>query len=293
MYDIEALYEAGSVSQAIALLQEHPGARIIAGGSDVLIRVREGRLAGCVLVSIQKLDAIRGISLDPDETIRIGALTCFSRIACNPVIQRRIPVLGEAADTVGGPQIRNIATIGGNICNGVSSADSASTLLAWDAVLEYSGPKGIRLVPIGNHFMGPGKTALNRDELLTAILIPKESYTDYYGHYIKYAMRNAMDIAVLGCSVNVRLSQDKKTFRDLRIAYGVAGPAPLRAPEAEGNARGRPVNWETAETLGKAVIKEISPRSSPRASREFRLHLAEELAKRALRQAVTKAGGTL
>lgn len=293
MYDIEALYEAESVPQAIALLQEHPDARIIAGGSDVLIRVREGRLAGCVLVSIQKLDAIRGISLDSDETIRIGALTGFSRIACNPVIQRRIPVLGEAADMVGGPQIRNIATIGGNVCNGVSSADSASTLLAWDAVLEYSGPNGIRLVPIRNHYVGPGKTALNRDELLTAILIPKERYTDYYGHYIKYAMRNAMDIAVLGCSVNVRLSQDKKTFRDLRIAYGVAGPTPLRAPEAEENARGRPVNRETAETLGKAVIKEVSPRSSPRASREFRLHLVEELTKRALRQAVTKAGGTL
>jgi xanthine dehydrogenase FAD-binding subunit len=293
MYDIAALYEAESVSQAIGLLQEHPEARIIAGGSDILIQIRDGRLAGCVLVSIHQMDALRGVSLDPQEAIRIGALTSFSHIVRDPLIQRHIPVLGKAADMVGGPQIRNIGTIGGNVCNGVSSADSASTLMAWDAVLEYTGPQGIRLVPIQDHYVGARKTALNHDELLTAILIPKESYADYFGHYIKYALRNAMDIALLGCSVNVRLSPDTKTLAGVRIGYGVAGPVPMRVPRAEEAAKGQPVALETLESLSKAALQEVNPRSSWRASKELRLHLVEELTKRALKQAILRAGGTV
>lgn len=293
MYAIKALYEAESLPQAVALLQEHQEARIIAGGSDVLIQIREGRLADCTLVGIRKLEELRGVSLDPDGAIRIGPLTSFSCITRDPLIQQYIPVLGFAADQVGGPQIRHIGTIGGNICNGVSSADTASTLTAWDAVLEYTGPAGIRRMPIENHYVSAGKIALNHNELLTAILIPKQSYADCYGHYLKYAMRNAMDIAVLGCSVNVRLAPDKQTLTAVRLAYGVAGPTPVRAREAEKAAEGLPVSRETLEAAGKAAREGLNPRSSWRASREFRLHLAEELTKRALRQAVIYAGGSI
>jgi xanthine dehydrogenase FAD-binding subunit len=291
MYDIKALYEAESVSHGIALLQEHPEARIIAGGSDVLIQIREGRLAACTLVSIHKLDALRGISLDKEQGLRIGALTSFSRIIRDPLIQTHIPVLGEAADTVGGPQIRNIGTIGGNICNGVSSADTASTLMAWDAVLEYTGPKGIRRVPIQAHYVDAGKTALLHDEILTALVIPKTSYENCSGQYIKYAMRNAMDIATIGCSVNVRLSADKKRIERLRIGYGVVAPVPIRASSAEEAARNQAVCPEIVETVGKTVLQDINPRSSWRASRELRLQLAEELVKRALRVSISRAGG--
>ena len=126
MYDMKALYEAESVSHAIELLTAHPEARIIAGGSDVLVQMREGRLAGCELVSIYGLDELRGISMDQDGTIRILPLTSFSHITKHPIIKEHINVLGEAVDMVGGPQIRNIGTIGGNTCNGVTSADSAS-----------------------------------------------------------------------------------------------------------------------------------------------------------------------
>ena len=135
MYDIKALYEATSVSNAVELLSAHPEAQIIAGGSDVLVQIREGRRAGVELVSIYMLDELRGISMDPDGAIRIRPLTSFSHITKDPIIQKYINVLGEAVDMVGGPQIRNIGTIGGNTCNGVTSADSASTLHAWDAVM--------------------------------------------------------------------------------------------------------------------------------------------------------------
>ena len=148
MYDIKALYEATSVKDAIALLQAHPAAHIIAGGSDVLIKMREGKLAGCELVSIYGLDELRGVTLEADGAIRIGSLTSFSHITKDPIIQAHINVLGEAVDMVGGPQIRNIGTIGGNTCNGVTSADSGSTLMAYDAVMEVEGPNGQRLIPI-------------------------------------------------------------------------------------------------------------------------------------------------
>ena len=224
MYDLKALYEAESVAHAIQLLQEHPEAQIIAGGSDVLVQMREGRRAGKELVSIYKIDEMRGISYEEDGAIRIGSLTSFSHITKDPIIQKHINVLGEAVDMVGGPQIRNIGTIGGNTCNGVTSADSASTLHAWDAIVEITGPDGVRRIPIHDFYIKAGVVDLKPAEIQTAIIIPKEAYEGYHGHYIKYAMRNAMDIATTGCSVNVKLSKDKKTIEDVRIAYGVAGP---------------------------------------------------------------------
>ena len=137
---------------------------------------------------------------------------------------------------VGGPQIRNIGTIGGNTCNGVTSADSASTLHAWEAIVELTGKNGVRRLPIKDFYLRAGKVDIRAEEgeIQTAILIPKVSYENCFGHYIKYAMRNAMDIATTGCSVNVVLSEDKKTIVRARIAYGVAGPVPMRAPERRG-----------------------------------------------------------
>lgn len=293
MYDIKALYEAKSVADAISLLQKHPEAKIIAGGSDVLIKLREGKLAGCELVSIYGIDALRGISMEENGTIRILPLTSFSHITKNEIINEHIKVLGEAVDMVGGPQIRNIGTIGGNISNGVTSADSASTLHAWDAVVELTGPDGVRTLPIKDYYVSAGRVALKQAELLTAILIPKESYSGYKGHYIKYAMRNAMDIAALGCSVNVKLSEDKRMIENARIAYGVAGPVPMRAESAEAAARGKAVTMETVEAFADGALNDINPRDSWRASREFRLHIAHELAKRALIESIRLSGGEI
>ena len=293
MYDIKAIYEASSVQEAIELLTAHPEAKIIAGGSDVLIKIREGRMAGCELVSIYGIDELRGITMDDDGTIRIRPLTSFSHITRDPIIQEHINALGEAVDMVGGPQIRNIGTIGGNTCNGVTSADSASTLHAWDAIMEITGPNGVRQVPIQKFYVSAGKVVLEHNEVLTSILIRKESYEGYKGHYIKYGMRNAMEIATTGCSVNVKLSADKKTFEDVRIAYGVAGPVPMRVPSAEAAAKGKPVSDETVKAFSKAVLEDINPRTSWRASKEFRSHLAVELADRAIRESVRLSGGEL
>ena len=291
MYDMKALHEAKSVDDAVRLLLEYPQAQIIAGGSDVLVQMREGKRAGAELVSIYGLDELRGVVMEEDGTIRIGSLTSFSHITKDPIIQKYINVLGEAVDMVGGPQIRNIGTIGGNTCNGVTSADSASTLFAWDAVIELAGPDGIRRIPIKDFYIKAGKVDLRPGEIQTAILIPREAYEGYEGYYIKYAMRNAMDIATLGCSVNVKLSEDKKTFTDVRIAYGVAGPVPMRAVHAEAAGRGLEVTDENIEKIGDTVLEDVTPRDSWRASKAFREHISKLLCKRALREAVRRAGG--
>ncbi len=293
MYDMKELYEAFSVQEAIQLRLEHPEAQIIAGGSDVLVQMREGKRAGKELISIYLIDELRGVSMDADENIRIGSLTSFSHITRDPIIQKHINVLGEAVDMVGGPQIRNIGTIGGNTCNGVTSADSASTLHAWEAVIELTGPEGVRRVPIKDFYIKASTVDIHPGEIETAVLIPKASYDRTYGFYFKYAMRNALDIAITGCSVNVRLSEDKKTYDRVRIAYGVAGPVPMRAPSAEAFINGKEVSEENINNFGPEVLKDINPRDSWRASRDFRRHIAVELARLCLREATKRAGGEI
>lgn len=293
MYDMKVLYEAESVEHAVALLVEHPEAQIIAGGSDVLVQMREEKRAGKELVSIYMLDEMRGVSYEADGAIRIGSLTSFSHITKDPIIQEHINVLGEAVDMVGGPQIRNIGTIGGNTCNGVTSADSASTLHAWDAIVEITGTDGVRRIPIHDFYIKAGVVDLRPGELQTAIIIPKEAYEGYKGHYIKYAMRNAMDIATTGCSVNVKLSADKKTMEDVRIAYGVAGPVPMRAPSAEAKGKGKPTTKAAIREFAQAVLEDINPRDSWRAAKDFRQHIAVVLAERALTESIRLAGGEI
>lgn len=293
MYDMKALYQAESVQDAVALRVAHPDAQIIAGGSDVLVQMREGKRAGVELISIYGLDELRGVTLEADGTLRIGSLTSFSHITRDPLIQKYLHVLGEAVDQVGGPQIRNIGTIGGNTCNGVTSADSASTLHAWEAIIELTGKNGKRYLPIKDFYIKAGTVDINvaDGEIQTAILIPKESYDRTAGFYIKYAMRNAMDIATTGCSVNCRLSPDKKTFERVRIAYGVAGPVPMRVPSAESFINGKDVTLENIEAFSKTVLEDIHPRDSWRASKAFRQHIAVEMAKRCLMESVKRCGG--
>ena len=291
MYDIEKFYQAADVEDAVRALVEDPEAVVISGGSDVLIKIREGKLAGCSLVSIHGIKELEGIRMEEDGTIVIGPATTFSHITNNSIIQKHIPMLGDAVDMAGGPQLRNIGTIGGNVCNGVTSADSASSLCCLDAVLVLKGPDGVREVPISQWYTGPGRTVRNHDEVLTAIRIKKENYQGYGGHYIKYGKRSAMEIATLGCAVSVKLTEDKRYIQDLRLGYGVAAPTPIRCHKTEGAVKGMETGEALAQAVGKGALEEVNPRSSWRASKEFRLQLVEELGRRAVRQAVINAGG--
>ena len=198
----------------------------------------------------------------------------------------------EAVDQVGGPQVRNTATIGGNICNGATSADSASTMCALNAAVVLKGPEGVREVPVTEFYTGPGRTVRKQNEVCTAFKITRENYEGWEGHYIKYGKRRAMEIATLGCAVRVKLSPDKTVLEDVRLAYGVAAPTPVRCYEAEEALRGKQVSDATIYDLfADKALSQVNPRTSWRASREFRLQLIGELARRALKTSITLAGG--
>lgn len=291
MYDIEKFYQAVDVKDAIRALEADPDAVIISGGSDVLIKIREGKFAGCSLVSIHGIAELQGVCMEDDGTIVIGPATTFSHVTNDPIIQKHIPILGNAVDQAGGPQLRNIGTVGGNVCNGVTSADSAPSFCVLDAVLVLEGPNGTREVKITDWYTGPGKTVREHAEVLTAIKIRKESYENHGGHYIKYGKRKAMEIATLGCAVTVKLTADLKHVEEMHLAYGVASPTPMRCFQTEAKAKGMELGDALYETVGKGALEEVNPRSSWRASKEFRLQLVEELSKRALKQAIIDAGG--
>lgn len=292
MYDIEKYYQAKDVEDAVRVLEEDADAVVISGGSDVLIKIREGKLAGCSLVSIHGIPALEGVRMEADGTIVIGPATTFSHITYDSVIQKYIPALGWAVDQVGGPQIRNIGTIGGNVCNGVTSADSAALLFTLNAVLELTGPKGTREIPVAEFYTGPGRTLREHAEILTAIKITRENYQGFYGHYTKYGKRNAMEIATLGCAVHVKLSADNMRISEFRLGFGVAAPTPIRCFKTEETVKGMAVtDPELYEKIQEGAVSEVTPRSSWRASREFRLQLVRELSVRTAKEAIEKASG--
>lgn len=291
MYDIENYYNASTIKEAVTLLKEHPDARIISGGSDVLIKIHEGKMAGTSLVCIRDIKEIKGIDLMESGDIYIGAGTTFSHVTSDPIIQKYIPVLGEAVDQVGGPQVRNIGTIGGNVCNGAVSADSVPTLFSLNAMLRIADGTGGRMIPIRDFYLGPGKVDLHQGDVLTHIVIPGKEYQGYHGHYIKYSMRNAMDIATLSCSVVSKENPEKKILEDVRITFGVAAPVPYRCVETENAIKGMPLGEELLSKVEEMVRQEIHPRDSWRASREFRLQIGGEIARRALMRSIELAGG--
>nr|NLI51167.1 xanthine dehydrogenase FAD-binding subunit XdhB [Propionibacterium sp.] len=293
MFDLKALYIPDTVEEALTLLAEHPDAHIMAGGSDTLVKLRDGKLGGLEWVSLHGLDELRRITLDDDDTIRIGPLASFTQVARSAIVRGRLPSLAEAVLTIGGPQVRKIGTIGGNLCNGVPSADSASTCFAWDAEIEVSTADGVRTLPIADFYLSAGKVDLRPGELVTGILVRRAAYQGWHGAYHKYAMRNAMDIATVNCSTTVRLSADRSTVEDARIAFGVAAPTPIRAPHGEAALRGRPVSQAAVDAAAKAAIADTRARDSWRAAKAFREHMLAEIARRCLTQSIVRAGGRL
>ncbi|SDR92978.1 xanthine dehydrogenase subunit XdhB [Parafannyhessea umbonata] len=293
MYDIESLYEATSVDDACRALAEDPKAIVVAGGTDVLVKCREGKLAGAHLVSIHNLtDELSGVRLAQDGTVEIGPTTWFNSVTTSPVAQRTVQTLCDACDTPGGPQLRVSGTIGGNVCNAATSADTASTLLAYGALLDVRSARGTRTIPIDQWYTGPGRCVRERDEVLVNIRIPRENYEGWTGHYFKYGKRRALEIATMGCCCLVKLAADKSTIEDIRLAFGVAAPTPMRATGAEDAVRGLTVA-EAAEKIGPLAQRDTTPRDSWRASREFRLQLIKEMSRRSLIMAARRGGADI
>lgn len=292
MFDVKNYYDIENLDEALNLLGKKPHLTVIAGGTDVLIKMQHGwDKEETELLGINRIAELKEIRILDNGDIEIGALCNFSQIEEDTMLQEYLKPLVEAAASMGGPQIRNVATIGGNICNGVTSADSASTLFAYDVRLKLRSERGERIVSINEFYQGPGKVVLETGELLTHILIPKEAYEGYKGRYIKFARRKAMDIATLGVSVNCRIDDNSGRFENIRIGLGVAGPTPLRCLDAEAYAKGLSTTKSSiAEIASKAVLSSHA-RTSWRASKEYREHLIEELVAEALLSITGKVRG--
>lgn len=290
MYDIERIYEAYTIEEAIKLKAQYPEARFIAGGSDLLVKIRDGKLKAGKVISIYLCEELRKIYLEENGDLVIGALASFSQITEDDLINKCCPALGQAVDTAGGPQLRNIATIGGNVCNGAPSADSASMLFAYQAKILVKNLEGQREVPIEDFYLGPGRVNLGPIDLVTGIKIKKENYQDYLGYYYKYAMRDAMDIATSSCALVAKLDDDLRVI-DIRGAYGVAGPIPMRVPQAEEFLKDKIANEENIKAFGKLTLEDLKPRDSWRASKDFRRQILYEIGKRSLEEIVKKKKG--
>lgn len=289
MYDIEKVIEPKNLSEALEYLNKNEKSIPICGGSDVLIKNREGKLLGLDYVCIRELDEISGIEEDESGNITIGAASTFTQIENDSIIKDRCDYLAYAVGQVGGPQIRNIGTIGGNLCNGVPSADSATSVVILDGDLVLESIRGKRVVNIKDFYVSAGKTVRERDELLTHIKIRKEEIEGYVGMYTKYAMRKAMDIATLGVAMKLKINDN--VIEDIKIAYGVCAATPVRGINLENELRGKKVGEELIKIIDENYKKDINPRDSWRASKEFREKIVNEILKRSISKLIVKAGG--
>ena len=287
MFDIKEIKEPKSLDEALKVLDSNTKLKIISGGTDVLIKLHHGKISDAELLSIKNLDTLRDIKILEDKTISIGANSTFSDIFRSEVINNNIPILSEAAVLMGGPQIRNMATIGGNVCNGAVSADSAPALFSLNAELKIKSLNNERIVKITEFYDGPGKVKIERNEILTEILIKEEDYKNKKGKYIKFANRKALDISMLGVALLYEIEDN--IFKDLRVSLGVAAPTPIRCRTAENFAIGNNITNEVINKIAELARLGSNPRNSWRGSRDYRLHLISTLIKRILSDALIKS----
>ena len=229
---------------------------------------------------------MKHINRTDEGEITIGAGVTFAEVFRSKLIMDKLTALGEGAISMGGPQIRNMATIGGNICNGAVSADSIASLIAFDAKLRLVSTGGERIVPIDEFYKGPGRVNLGAKEILTNIIIEKNNYENKKSCYTKFSNRRAMDIAMLGVTVVTEVEDNH--FKDIRIGLSVAGPVPIRCSIAEEFGKGKKINEINITNIGKAAVDSAKARDSWRASKEYREHLIEELTIRSLQKLTMK-----
>ncbi len=288
MFDFDSYHKAGTVDEAIALLSQNPDAVPIAGGTDVLVRLHGHNPDYRHLVDIHKVTELKNITLEPDGTIVIGSGITFTELAQSPIVSTNIPVLAEGGSSIGGPQVRNVATIGGNISNGAPSADAAPPLLVLNAEVELKGPDGFRRLPLHEFYQGPGQVDRKSGEIMTCLRISSTDYEGWSGHYYKYAMRGAMDIATIGCAAACKLDGNKVV--GIRLAFGVAGPTPLRCWRTEEKAQGIVADQKLLDLVTSSVLGDLRPRDSWRASKDFREQIITTLSERVLKEALNRNG---
>ncbi len=277
-----------SIDEAISLLASHgERARFIAGGTDVMVKIKEGKITPQFLVSLRRIQGLDRITFRDGE-LRIGSLVTHRMLELSPVIRREFPIITDAVSEIGSVQIRNVATIGGNIVNAVPSADGAIPLITLGAQVRLRGPKGERTMALEDIFIGPGQTLLDPGELLLEFIVPKQPARTGAA-YVKHTRRAAMELPLLGVAVLLTLSEDLSTCKEARIGLGVLAPTPIRAKQAESLLKGRKITDGLLKKVAKTAAEECKARDSIRGEAWYRREMVEVLVPRMARVAMERA----
>jgi aerobic carbon-monoxide dehydrogenase medium subunit len=270
-----------TLDEAVSLRQSHgDGAMYVAGGTDVVVKVKSGKIAPDYLISLKRIAGQAQLRMQPDTgELHIGALVTHRTLEKSPLIQHGYPIIHDAVRHIGSLQIRNVATIGGNLVNAMPSADGAIPLIALDARVCMYGAAGERSVDLIHFFEGPGQTVLNRDEILTEIVIPKQ-LPRTGGAYQKFGRRAAMELPLIGVGVLLSLEEGSNRCAKARVCLGVAAPTPLRTLGAERYLVGKEITEESLNEAGKLAAEESRVRDSIRGLAWYRREMVAVFVRR-------------
>jgi len=277
-------FKPSSIDEAIKLLNKYGAkARILSGGTDLVVRIKDGFETPDAVIDIKGLDELKVLDFKDNKLI-VGTLTTFNELIDSEVVKEKFPLLWESAKSVASMGIRNRATMVGNICSAVPSLDSGPALLLYEATVVVKGKDGERRIPIEEWFLGPRKTALKEGELVEYIEIPL-AQKKHAGCYVKLGRYNGEDLAQVGVGVLVL------SGNEYRVAFCAVGPKPTRAKKIESLLNGKELSDSLIEEAKKLVEEEISPITDIRATKEYRMHMAKVMLDRALKAAVERLNG--
>ena len=284
-------YRPTTLEACLEAFAEHgTSARALAGGTDLLVQMRAGRLANNVVVDVKAVPELNEISYDPANGLTLGAAVPCYRIYGDPTVRREYPALIDSVSMIGGTQIQGRASVGGNLCNASPSADAVPPLIALGATCRVASVEGEREIPVEDFCTAPGKNVLGEREVLVSLNLPVPS-PGSGACYLRFIPRNEMDIAVAGAGVSVRLANG--CFDSGRVALAAVAATPLLVPEAGAALSGQPVGRAAIAAAAAAAKASARPISDMRGTAEYRSNLCEVLTRRALETAVERAGGTV
>ncbi len=265
-----------SIAEASEILARYAGnARVVAGGTDLLLKMKAGRLAPKAVVNIKRIPDLSGLKLN--SHLSLGALTTLEELRRSPIVRQHFPALAESAAKMASFQIRNLATIGGNLCNAAPSADLAPILIALKAVACINGSNGERRVLLDDFFVEPGQTILASTELLTAIEVP---HPTSHALYLRFSPRECMDIAVVGVGLSLRMNDHR--CEEVRIVLGAVAPTPRRARRAEAELIDGLLTPDRIDRAAQIAAEEAQPIDDVRGSAWYRRRMVEVLTRQGL-----------
>jgi len=279
-----------TLEEALSILDKSEShATVLAGGTDLVPLMKRSQIRPSLIMDVKKIPALNRLEWSSSDGLHIGAAVSLSKLTSFRPLAERYGTLAQACSIIGSTQVRNWATIGGNICNAAPSADTAPALLCLGARAVLSHLHGTRAIPLEDFFLGPGQTSMKQNELLVEIEIPTPS-TPSAGCYLKHKTREGMDIAVAGVASFLFLDPQGNMLQDVRIALGAVAPTPIRAEQAEAVLIGRTPSKASIEEAARLAVEVASPISDIRASAEYRKEMVKVLTQRSLHKCCEALG---